>query len=128
MIHFEHLYSNELNFEINEKYKPKLLSVLFLNAELLDGNKIKNSLDILNKSLKQKELMLHIISSIKSQEYLILKDLKNSIKYFRQIQWIGIGNKSVFPKLEYLLEHFEHQGPMKILLEIILKSAFQVEL
>ena len=25
--------------------------------------------------------MLHIISSIKSQEYLILKDLKNSIKF-----------------------------------------------
>jgi primosomal protein N' (replication factor Y) len=47
----------------------------------LDGNKIKNSLDILNRSPKQKELMLHIISSIKSQEYLILKDLKNSIKF-----------------------------------------------
>jgi hypothetical protein len=71
----------ELNFEINEKYKPKLLSVLFINADLLDGNKIKNSFDILNKSPKQKELMLHIISSIKSQEYLILKDLKNSIKF-----------------------------------------------
>ena len=39
-------------------------------------NKIKNSLDILNRSPKQKELMLHIISVIKSQEYLILKDLK----------------------------------------------------
>ena len=44
-------------------------------------NKIKNSLDILNRSPKQKELMLHIISIIKSQEYLILKDLKNSIKF-----------------------------------------------
>ena len=71
----------ELNFEINEKYKPKLLSVLFLNAELLDGNKIKNSLDILNRSPKQKEVILHIISVIKSQEYLILKDLKTSIKF-----------------------------------------------
>src|SRR5210317_146325 len=71
----------ELNFEINEKYKPKLISVLFLNADLLNQNKIKNSLDILNRSPKQKELMLHIISVIKSQEYLILKDLKNPIKF-----------------------------------------------
>ena len=71
----------ELNFEINEKYKPKLISVIFLNADLLNENKIKNSLDILNRSPKQKELMLHIISVIKSQEYLILKDLKSSIKF-----------------------------------------------
>jgi len=45
------------------------------------------------------------------------KNVKNLIKYFRQIQWIGIGNKSVFPKLKFLLESFEHQGPMKNLLD-----------
>jgi len=71
----------ELNFEINEKYKPKFLSVLYLNKDLLDVKKIKNSLDILNRSPKQKEIILHIISRIKSQEYLILKDLKKSIKF-----------------------------------------------
>ena len=54
---------------------------------------------------------------VDSKYFLKNINLKNSIKYFRQIQWIGIGNKSVFPKLEYLLEHFEHQGPMKILLD-----------
>jgi len=36
----------------------------------------------------------------------------NLIKYFRQIQWIGIGNSSIFNKLDFLLDHFEHQGPM----------------
>lgn len=45
------------------------------------------------------------------------KDLRNLIKYLRQIQWISIGNKSVFPKLKFLLESFEHQGPMMNLLD-----------
>ena len=71
----------ELNFEINEKYKPKLLNVLFLNTDLLESKKIKNSLEVLDRSPKQKELILYIISNIKSQEYLILKDLKKSIKF-----------------------------------------------
>ena len=71
----------ELNFEINEKYKPKLLNVLFLNTDLLESKKIKNSLEVLDRSPKQKELILHIISNIKPQEYLILKDLKKSIKF-----------------------------------------------
>ncbi|SVC58685.1 uncharacterized protein METZ01_LOCUS311539, partial [marine metagenome] len=44
------------------------------------------------------------------------KQTKNLIKYLRQIQWIGIGNTSVFPKLDYLLEDFEHQGKMSLLL------------
>ena len=71
----------ELNFEINEKYKPKFLNVIYLNKELLDNNKIENSLQILNRSPKQKELILHIISSIKSKEYIILKDLKSIFKF-----------------------------------------------
>ena len=71
----------ELNFEINEKYKPKLLNVLFLNTDLLESKKIKNSIEVLDRSPKQKELILHIISNIKPQEYLILKDLKKSIKF-----------------------------------------------
>ncbi len=71
----------ELNFEINEKYKPKLLNVIYLNKELLNNKKIKNSLELLNRSPKQKEVILQIISHIKSQEYLIHKDLKNMIKF-----------------------------------------------
>ena len=71
----------ELNFEINEKYKPKLLNVIYLNKELLEEKKIKNSLEILNSSPKQKEILLHIISNLKSQKYLILKDLKKIIKF-----------------------------------------------
>ncbi len=49
-------------------------------------------------------------------EFIGARKLKYFIKYIRQIQWIGIGNSSVFPKLNYLLEEFEHQGPMCLLL------------
>ena len=45
----------ELNFEINEKYKPKLLSVLFEQTQIYwMVNKIKNSLDILNSRQSRK--------------------------------------------------------------------------
>jgi primosomal protein N' (replication factor Y) len=71
----------ELNFEINEKYKPKLLNVIYLNKELLEEQKIKNSLKILNSSPKQKEILMQIITNLKSQKYLILKDFKNIIKF-----------------------------------------------
>ena len=69
------------SFCFGDLYKPKLLNVLFLNTDLLESKKIKNSLEVLDRSPKQKELILHIISNIKSQEYLILKDLKKSIKF-----------------------------------------------
>ena len=71
----------ELNFEINEKYKPKLLNVIYLNKELLEEQKIKNALKILNSSPKQKEILMQIISNLKSQKYIILKDFKNIIKF-----------------------------------------------
>lgn len=45
------------------------------------------------------------------------KNVSNFIKYPRQLQWQGLRNKSVFPKLESLLEDFEHQGPMSKLLK-----------
>jgi len=45
------------------------------------------------------------------------KNVSNFIKYPRQLQWQGLRNKSVFPKLEFLLEDFEHQGPMSQLLK-----------
>ena len=71
----------ELNFEINEKYKPKLLNVIYLNKELLEEQKIKNALKILNSSPKQKEILMQIISNLKSQKYIILKDFKKIIKF-----------------------------------------------
>ena len=47
----------ELNFEINETYKPKLVRVIYLKKET-----INTSLDTLKKSPKQKEILLNIIS------------------------------------------------------------------
>ena len=51
----------ELNFEINETYKPKLVRVIYLKKETLN-----KSLDHLKKSPKQKEILLNIISKTKS--------------------------------------------------------------
>ncbi len=36
----------------------------------------------------------------------------NLIKYLRQNQWSRLGNSSVFKKLDYLLDYFNHEGPM----------------
>ena len=58
----------ELNFEINEIYRPKLVSVVYLNKET-----VNKSIDLLKKSPKQKEILLHIISEIKSNSYIKLK-------------------------------------------------------
>ena len=52
----------ELNFEINEIYRPKLVSVVYLKKET-----VNKSIDILKKSPKQKEILLHIISAIKTK-------------------------------------------------------------
>ena len=49
-------------------------------------------------------------------EFFKSKKLSNFVKYPRQLQWIGLRNKTVFPKLEYILESFEHQGPMSKLI------------
>ena len=40
------------------------------------------------------------------------KKIKNLILYLRQNQWSRIGNTTVFNKLDYLLNFFDHQGPM----------------
>lgn len=102
----------ELNFEINEKYKPKLLNVIYLNKELLEEQKIKNSLKILNSSPKQKEILMHIISNLKSQKYIILKDFKNIIKFsdstikgLEQKGFITI-NKIKIERNDNKLEHY----------------------
>ena len=71
----------ELNYELKEKYRPKLLNVIFLERRLFDEINLKESLDLLKSSPKQKELLLSIISMIRFKEYLILKDLKKTIKF-----------------------------------------------
>ena len=60
--------------------------------------------------LQNKEFWVPLSDFFKS------KKLSNFIKYPRQLQWTGLRNKTVFPKLEYILETFEHQGPMSQLL------------
>ena len=71
----------ELNYELKEKYRPKLLNVIFLERRLIDEINIKDSLDLLESTPKQKELLLSIISMIQSKDYLIIKDLKETIKF-----------------------------------------------
>ena len=66
----------ELNFEINEIYKPKLVRVIYLKKET-----INKSLDKIKKSPKQKEILFNIISKTKSNSYLKVKDLKNTINF-----------------------------------------------
>ena len=66
----------ELNFEINETYKPKLVRVIYLKKET-----INKSLDKIKKSPKQKEILFNIISKTKSNSYLKVKDLKNTINF-----------------------------------------------
>lgn len=66
----------ELNFEINEIYKPKLVRVIYSNRET-----INKSIDLLKKSPKQKEILMQIISSTKTDAYLKIKDLKRIINF-----------------------------------------------
>ena len=46
------------------------------------------------------------------KNFIKTKNIKNLIMYFRQNQWSRLGNKTVFNKLDYLLNFFEHIGPM----------------
>ena len=71
----------ELNYELKEKYRPKLLNVIFLESRLIDEINIKDSLNLLENTPKQKELLLSIIGMIQSKDYLIIKDLKKTIKF-----------------------------------------------
>lgn len=45
-------------------------------------------------------------------DFVQTKKIKNLILYLRQNQWSRLGNTSVFNKLDYLLNFFDHQGPM----------------
>ena len=71
----------ELNYEIKEKYKPKLLNAVFLERKLIDKKNLRKSLNHLKSTPKQKELLLSIISMTKSKDYLTIKDLKKTVKF-----------------------------------------------
>jgi peptidoglycan/xylan/chitin deacetylase (PgdA/CDA1 family) len=45
-------------------------------------------------------------------DFVQTKKIKNLILYLRQNQWSRLGNTSVFNKLDYLLNFFDHKGPM----------------
>lgn len=50
------------------------------------------------------------------KEFFKTKNISSFARYPRQFQWQGLRNKSVFPKLDFILEDFEHQGTMSELL------------
>ena len=66
----------ELNFEINEIYKPKFVKVINLNKEAID-----KSIDLLKNSPKQREILMQIISLTKLNSHLKIKDLKKIINF-----------------------------------------------
>ena len=71
----------EINYEIKEKYSPKLLNAIFLNRSLFSQKNIEKSFNLLNNSPKQKEILLLLISLIKNKDYIILKDLKKTARF-----------------------------------------------
>lgn len=69
-------------------------------------------------------LYMHPYEFLKDSEFWIpWKDFINLslpmklLKWSRQIQWLKVGNAGVYTKLSKIANLFEHQGPMKILLE-----------
>tara|TARA_Y100000590_G_C15664162_1_gene993839 strand:- start:450 stop:1316 length:867 start_codon:yes stop_codon:yes gene_type:complete len=52
------------------------------------------------------------------KDFINLSLPKRLYKWSRQIQWLKVGNKNVFKKLNKILSIFEHQGPMKTVLDI----------
>ena len=71
----------EINYEIKEKYSPKLLNAIFLNSSLFSKKNIEKSFSLLNNSPKQKEILLLLIGLIKNKDYVILKDLKKTARF-----------------------------------------------
>lgn len=72
------------------------------------------------------QLYMHPYDYLDSQEFWVplsdfvrSKKVNNILKYLRQNQWSRLGNKSVFRKIDYLLNYFEHQGPLAKGVEIL---------
>ena len=51
-------------------------------------------------------------------EFTKTRKMKNLILYLKQNQWSRFGNTTVFNKLDYLLNFFDHQGPMSLGLKV----------
>ncbi|MDA9936250.1 polysaccharide deacetylase family protein [Gammaproteobacteria bacterium] len=65
------------------------------------------------------QVYMHPYDYLSNQEFWVSfkefsrsKKMSSLIKYFRQNQWSRLGNSSVFNKLDYILEYFDHQGTM----------------
>tara|TARA_B100000575_G_scaffold201924_1_gene163641 strand:+ start:6335 stop:8773 length:2439 start_codon:yes stop_codon:yes gene_type:complete len=71
----------EFNFQINEKYSPKFLKVIYLERDFQNESNVKTILDILNKSPKQKEVYLKLLSNIKLNKYISISELKKNISF-----------------------------------------------
>ena len=87
----------------------------------------KNALkDVINYNLENDFIpiiYLHPYDFMMEKEFWVGMDifskkpsLKNFVKYFRQHQWLGLGNKTVIPKLNHIFESYEHQGCMRNLI------------
>lgn len=66
-------------------------------------------------------IYMHPYDYLSNQEFWVpfnkffkTKKIKNLALYLKQNQWSRLGNASVFNKLDYLLDFFEHQGPMSL--------------
>lgn len=84
----------DLNFELKDKYKPKLIDVVTLNKKILNKKELKNSLEVLKNSPKQNELFLFIKSSQNSKEFITIDDIKKKIK-FSQSSLKGLHEKGI---------------------------------
>ena len=70
-------------------------------------------------------IYLHPYDYLSNQEFWVplsefaqTRKIKDLMLYLRQNQWNRFGNSTVLKKLDYLLNFFEHQGPMSLDLKI----------
>ena len=130
-----------LQKEKNFIFKNHLLREFFIFNMPIFSNKIKIrsggtflrlfSKRLLLKSMKKSYEFGHIPliymhpyeMTLKHEFWISWKDLrhldlkKRVYTWIRQIQWSHLGHKSVENKIKFIWEYFEHQGPMKQLIE-----------
>ena len=70
-------------------------------------------------------IYMHPYDYLSNQEFWVplskftqTRKIKNLILYLKQNQWSRFGNTTVFNKLDYLLNFFDHQGPMSLGLKV----------
>jgi hypothetical protein len=86
---------------------------------------IKDVMDHNHQNGFTPQIYMHPYDYLSNQEFWVplsefsrAKKLNNLIKYLRQNQWSRLGNSSVFNKLDYVLNFFDHQGPMSSSLNV----------